>query len=91
MLSLKDLQQNLKEYNLSIFKIPLVLQYNKRDLEKEGIPVMSIEQMEKDLNRQLKVPSFPASAETGDNVGKTLQACLQLTLKSLQKQFNWAG
>src|SRR4030042_1325097 len=56
MLSLKDLQDNLKEYNLSIFKIPLVLQYNKRDLAKEGFPLMTIEQMQHDLNRQLKAP-----------------------------------
>jgi mutual gliding-motility protein MglA len=90
MLSLKDLQQNLKEYGLNIFKIPLVLQYNKRDLSNEGIPVMPVEKMEKDLNRQLNVPSFPASAVTGEGVGKTLQECLKLTLSALQKQVNWA-
>ncbi len=91
MLSLKDLQKNLKEYNLSIFKLPLVLQYNKRDLAKDGIPIMSVEQMEKDLNRQLKVPSFEASALSGEGVGQTMQACLRLTLQYLQKQMKWAG
>jgi signal recognition particle receptor subunit beta len=91
MLSLKDLHQNLKEYGLSILKIPLVMQYNKRDLAKEGIPLMPVEQMEKELNRQLKVPSFPASAITGEGVGKTLQACLKLTLQSLKKELNWTN
>ncbi|MBW1893156.1 MAG: gliding motility protein [Deltaproteobacteria bacterium] len=90
MMSLKDLQQNLKEYGLNVFKIPLVLQYNKRDLTDDGMPIMSLEKMERDLNRQLKVPSFPGSAVKGDGVGKTLQECLKLTLQSLQKQFNWA-
>jgi len=90
MMSLKDLQQNLKEYGLNVFKIPLVLQYNKRDLADDGMPIMSLEKMERDLNRQLKVPSFPGSAVKGDGVGKTLQECLKLTLQSLQKQFNWA-
>lgn len=90
MLSLKDLQNNLKEYGLSIFKLPLVLQYNKRDLAKDNIPIMSIEQMEKDLNRQLKVPTFEASALNGDGVGQTLQACMRLTLQYLQKQLKWA-
>jgi len=90
MLSLKDLQKNLKEYGLSVFKVPLVLQYNKRDLAEEGIPLMPIEQMEKDLNRQLKVPSFPGSAVTGEGVGDTLQSCLKLTLQNLQKQLGWA-
>jgi len=91
MLSLKDLQQNLKEYNMSIFKVPLVLQYNKRDLADDGIPLMSVEQMEKDLNRQLQVPSFEASAVNGNGVGQTLQACLRLTLQYLQKQLQWAS
>jgi len=88
MLSLKDLQQNLKEYGSSIFKIPLVMQHNKRDLAKQGFPIMSIEQMEKDLNRQLKVPSFPASALVGEGVGETLQECLKLTLRSFKKEMN---
>jgi signal recognition particle receptor subunit beta len=91
MLALKDLHQNLKEYNLSIFKLPLVLQYNKRDLSDANITLMPIEQMEHDLNRQLKVPSFPGSALTGKGVGKTLNACLKLLLKSLQKELNLGG
>lgn len=86
MLSLKDLQHNLKEYGLNIFKIPLVMQHNKRDLAEEGLPIMAIEQMERDLNRQLKVPSFPASAVTGQGVGATLKECLKLTLISLRKE-----
>jgi signal recognition particle receptor subunit beta len=90
MLSLKDLQSNLKEYGLNIFKVPLVLQYNKRDLGEQGIPVMSIEKMDQDLNRQLKVPSFPGSALKGDGVGVALKECMKLTLKSLQKELKWA-
>lgn len=89
MLSLKDLHQNLKEYGLSIVKIPLVLQYNKRDLAEEGLPIMSIPQMQKDLNRQLKVPAFPASAIRGNGVGETLKAAIKLTLHSMKKQMGW--
>lgn len=85
MVSLKDLQHNLKEYGLNIFKIPLVVQHNKRDLAGQGFPIMSVEQMEKDLNRQLKVPSFPASAIIGRGVGTTLKECLKLTLISFRK------
>jgi signal recognition particle receptor subunit beta len=87
MLSLKDLQHNLKEYGISILRIPLIMQHNKRDLAEQGIPLMSIDQMEKDLNRQLKVPSFSASAITGVGVGATLKECLKLTLLSFKKQF----
>ena len=87
MLSLKDLQHNLKESGINVLKIPLIMQHNKRDLAEQGIPVMSIDQMERDLNRQLKVPSFSASAITGDGVGATLKECLKLTLLSFKKQF----
>lgn len=90
MLSLKDLQSNLKDYGKSIFKVPLVMQYNKRDLAEQGIPLMPLEQMERDLNRQLKVPSFQASAVAGNGVGNTLKECLKLTLQSLQREFKWA-
>jgi signal recognition particle receptor subunit beta len=90
MISLRDLQANLKEYGKSIFKVPLIFQYNKRDLADEGIPLMSVEQMERDLNRQLKVPSFPGSAVKGTGVGVTLKSCLMETLKSLQREFKWA-
>ncbi len=90
LISLKDLHQNLKMYGLSIFKIPLVFQYNKRDLVKKGLPLLSMEQMEKDLNRQLKVPSFPGSAIVGEGVGITFKEGVKLTLQHLQKEFKWA-
>jgi signal recognition particle receptor subunit beta len=88
MLSLKDLAQNLKDYGLNIFKVPLVMQFNKRDLAKSNIPLMPIKQMEHDLNRQLKVPAIPGSAISGDGVGKTLHACLKLAMASIQKELN---
>lgn len=86
IISLKDMQANLKEYGISIYKVPLVLQYNKRDLADQGIPLMPLDQMEKELNSQLKVPSFPAIAMAGQGVGKTLKECLKLTIVSIRKQ-----
>jgi mutual gliding-motility protein MglA len=84
--SLKNLQENLATYKKSIFKIPLVLQYNKRDLVEQGIPILPIEVMEKDLNSQLKVPSFGASAATGNNVAETMKKIIMMTMISLQKE-----
>jgi hypothetical protein len=89
ILSLKDLAINLQSYGLNIMKAPLVLQYNKRDLAAEGVPLMPVEEMEKAYNHQLKVPSFAASAVTGENVNATLKACLVLTLRSLKKEAGW--
>jgi signal recognition particle receptor subunit beta len=90
LLSLKDLQQNLAEKNMNIFKIPLIIQYNKRDLGAQGIPVMPLEVMERELNGKLKVPSFEASAVKGTGVWDTLKKCLQLTLRHLQKELQWS-
>lgn len=91
MESLKDLQSNLKEYGKNIFQVPLVMQFNKRDLAEQGIPLMPIDRMQRDLNRQLKVPSFEGSAVKGNGVGVTLKECLKLTLQALQKEFKWAN
>ena len=86
MLSLKNLQQNLATYKKSIFKIPLVLQFNKRDLSEQGIPLLPAELLEKDLNTHLKAPSFEASALAGTNVAVTLKKIISLTLISLEKE-----
>jgi hypothetical protein len=89
ILSLKNLSANLKSYGLNIMTIPLVLQYNKRDLAQEGLPLTSIEEMEKTFNRQLKAPSFAASAVNGQGVNDTLKACIIRTLKSLREKAGW--
>lgn len=86
ILSLKNAQENLSVYKKNIFKIPLVLQYNKRDLANQGIPTMSIQQLEKDLNSRLKVPFFEASALSGTNVIKTLKKIIALTMASLSTE-----
>ncbi len=89
ILSLKDLQQNLAEQNMSIFKVPLVIQYNKRDLGDDGIPILPLEVLERDLNSKLKAPSFAASAVKGKGVAETLKKSIQLTLGYLNKELKW--
>ncbi|MCD6296938.1 MAG: GTPase domain-containing protein [Deltaproteobacteria bacterium] len=91
LLSLKDLQGNLKEQGHSIFKLPLVIQYNKRDLAEEGFPILPEDVLERDLNSKLKAPSFVASAVKGTGVWPTLKECMKLTLLQLQKELKWAG
>ncbi len=86
LLSLKNLQENLSVYKKSIFRIPLVLQYNKKDLLNQDIPLLSRERLEKDLNARLKVPAFDASAVSGPNVVETLKKIIMLTMMSLQKE-----
>lgn len=87
VLSLQNLQQNLTFYQKDIVNIPLVLQYNKRDLAEQGIPLLSFEMLEKQLNSKLKAPSLEASAMTGKNVAETLIKIISMAINSLEKEF----
>lgn len=84
IVSLKDLQENLSTLDKNIFNIPLVIQYNKRDLGEQGIKLLPIETLEKNLNRQLKVPYFEASAVSGLNIVETMKKAISLTIASLE-------
>lgn len=83
ILSLKNLQQNLANYKKSVFKVPIVLQYNKVDLSEQGIPLLPIDTMDKDLNSRLKTASFPASALTGTNVVMTMKKIISMTMAAI--------
>jgi len=84
--SLNQLYENLQTYNLDLFKIPLIMQYNKIDLRKSDTPTLSSQVMQKDLNGLLKVPAFEASAFKGGNVIPTLKKIISTTLASIQDQ-----
>jgi len=86
ILSIKNLEENLTDYKKSILKIPLVIQYNKMDLAEQGIPVLSFEELEKDLNSVLKAPSFSASAITGVNVVQTMKKIIAMTIASIKQE-----
>jgi small GTP-binding protein len=86
VLSLRNLQKNLKTFNRSIFKVPIVLQYNKKDLAEQGIPLLPLQTLEKDLNSQLRAPTFEASALTGLNVVPTMKKIISITVASLFKE-----
>lgn len=84
--SLNQLHENLQSYKESIFKIPLVIQYNKVDLRNQGIPILPTSVLDKDLNSKLRVPTFEASALTGYNVPETLKKIISSTVVSIQKK-----
>ena len=83
--SLNQLYENLETYKLDLFNIPLVMQYNKIDLKKSDIPILSSQTLQKDLNSLLKVPAFEASALNGGNVIPTLKKIISITLASIQE------
>ncbi|MEO1369951.1 MAG: GTPase domain-containing protein, partial [Acidobacteriota bacterium] len=67
--SFQNLEENLAEMGLTLETIPLVLQYNKRDLPN----IMSIPELEQALNPEGRYQSLGASALNGDGVFETLK------------------
>ena len=85
IIAMQNARENLAAYKKDMTKIPLVLQYNKRDLGDQGIPLLSIKRLQMDLNATLKAPYFEASALEGTNVVETLKKIISLTMASLSK------
>jgi mutual gliding-motility protein MglA len=80
--SLQNLADNIRDEGLELGQIPLVLQYNKRDLSQSNIPLLGVDEMQKDLNL-IGVPAFEASALSGNGVFETLREISKRTVKSI--------
>jgi hypothetical protein len=78
--SFSNLEMNLKAYGIDIRGIPLVIQFNKRDLP-NAVPV---EDLNRELNR-LNVPWFEAQAANGVGVFETLRGVSKLLLAKISK------
>jgi signal recognition particle receptor subunit beta len=76
--SWRDMTQNLRANGLDIKQIPVVIQFNKRDLP----DVRSEEEIET-VTRRGKEPIFMASAIKGVGVFETLEGILRLTWRLL--------
>jgi signal recognition particle receptor subunit beta len=72
--SFLDLRQNLKELGLALKQLPLVIQFNKRDLDR----VRSDEELGA-LAARGREPVFKASAVQGDGVLETFFGLLHVT------------
>jgi mutual gliding-motility protein MglA len=77
--SLESLKSNLLDEGYDINQVPLVMQWNKRDLPN----ITSIDDMESQLN-SYSAPSFEACATNGDGVFETLKMSSKLVLMNLK-------
>lgn len=77
--SLDNLRENLADQGKRLVDLPLVFQHNKRDLD----DVMSIEELDQMLN-PAALPSFGASARTGDGVYEALWGITDRVLASFE-------
>jgi len=80
--SLSSLIENLDDLGLEMSDLPLVLQFNKRDLKN----ILTVDELNSDLNAHSWHPHFEASAINGDGVFETLKEITKLTLKKLRKR-----
>ena len=81
--SFREMTQNLLAHRLDPATMPLVFQYNKRDLPQ----IMDIEFMDRALNAR-KVDSIPAVAVRGEGVLETFSAILMRTVQDLAKRYS---
>jgi signal recognition particle receptor subunit beta len=77
--SLENLAANLETHGRSLGEIPLVLQYNKRDLPN----IMDMEEMDASLN-EFGAPAFPTCAAGGEGVLSALDALVQAVMDDLE-------
>ncbi len=80
--SFESLIDNLTELGLEVTDLPVVLQYNKRDLKN----TLAVEELNSDLNPDNTYPFFEAEAINGVGVFETLKEITKLTLKKLRKR-----
>lgn len=83
--SFLDLRENLKELGFSMKELPLVIQFNKRDL-----PNVRSEAEIEQLARRGREPVFTASAVTGRGVLETFFGLLHLTWTKLDGEHQLA-
>lgn len=79
--SFNNLKANLAELGLNVDEIPLVFQYNKRDLKN----ILPVDDMNRHLN-QKGAPFFEASALQGNGVFETLKGISKATLIMLRRR-----
>lgn len=80
LMSLKDLEENLRYYGKRIETIPLVMQYNKRDLPN----ISAVEELNQRINRW-QAPYFESVAIAGKGVFESLTMACRLVLKAIEE------
>jgi mutual gliding-motility protein MglA len=84
--SFRNLEENLGEMGLAVDSLPLVLQYNKRDLA----DIYSVEELNQAVNRH-GWPYYETSAVSGQGVFETLKGISKYTLLALKKRLGRTG
>lgn len=74
-----DMMENLKQYGESLETVPIIIQYNKRDLE----DILRIEELEESLNSEKQFESYETIATRGEGVIDTLKGITRLVVSRM--------
>jgi mutual gliding-motility protein MglA len=77
--SMRNLRENLEEYNLTLDEVPMVIQFNKRDLP----DAMPLDMLRMVIDPKNEFGVFEGSAHEGKGVFETLRAVSKLVLERL--------
>ena len=80
--SFREMTQNLLQHRLDVEQMPLVLQYNKRDLPQ----VLEVEALDRALNTR-RTDVIPAVAVRGEGVLETFGTVLARTVQDLAQRY----
>lgn len=79
--SWENMLENLEENNIKLEDVPIVLEYNKRDLD----DILPVEDLEDKLNPD-NYPSFPSVATTGEGIVQVFKTIGTEVLKQIKSK-----
>jgi signal recognition particle receptor subunit beta len=74
-----DMMENLKEFGENLQTTPIILQYNKRDLE----DILRVDELESSLNSEKQFETHEAIATRGDGVIDALKGITKLVISRI--------
>ncbi len=83
-ISFKNLKENLKLNGIDFESIPVVIQFNKRDLDN----IKPVEEIKQDWG-QSRFPTFISVATIHQGVFETFECLIRMAFESLNKRYNF--
>lgn len=83
-ISFNNLKENLKVNGIDFDTLPVVVQFNKRDLDN----LKPVEEIRRDWGKS-RFPTFMAIATQGNGVAETFECLIRMAFQSLDKKYDF--
>ena len=83
-ISFKNLKENFKANSLDFESVPIVIQFNKRDLEN----IKPVEEIKRDWG-PTRFPTFLAVATQGKGVFETFESMVRLSFEAINRKYDF--